>query len=123
MFLSDDVATQMGTLALLPQIVAAVKIPVVAAGGIVDARTVAAAMALGAAGVQVGTAYLLCPECTTSPVHRAALKGEESRVTALTNLFSGRPARGIVNRAMRELGLISATAPAFPLATSAIAPL
>jgi nitronate monooxygenase len=123
MFLSQDVATQMGTLALLPQIVAAVKIPVIAAGGIVDARTVAAAMALGAAGVQVGTAYLLCPEATTSAVHRAALKSEAGRHTAVTNVFTGRPARAIVNRLMRELGPIRADTPAFPLAAAAVAPL
>jgi nitronate monooxygenase len=123
MFLSRDVATQMGTLALLPQIVAAVKIPVIAAGGIVDARTVAAAMALGAAGVQVGTAYLLCPEATTSAVHRAALKSEAGRHTALTNVFTGRPARAIVNRLMRELGPLRADTPAFPLAAASVAPL
>lgn len=123
MFLSENLDSQVGTFALVPQVVRAVKVPVIAAGGIADARGVAAAMALGAAGVQVGTAYLLCPECTTSPLHRAALKSDASRVTALTNVFSGRPARGIVNRAMRELGPISASAPAFPLATSAIAPL
>ena len=80
-------------------------------------------MALGAAGVQIGTAYLLCPEATTSPVHRAALKSEAARHTALTNLFTGRPARGIVNRIMKELGPISPAPPAFPLATAAIAPL
>jgi len=74
MFLSNDLTTQVGTMALLPQIVDAVTIPVIAAGGIVDAKTVAAAIALGAAGVQVGTAYLLCPEANTSAVHRAALK-------------------------------------------------
>lgn len=123
MFLSEDLGTQVGTFALVPQIVKAVKIPVIAAGGIADAKGVAAAMALGAAGVQIGTAYLLCPEATTSAVHRAALKSDAARVTALTNLFTGRPARGIVNRIMRELGPISAAAPAFPLATSAIAPL
>jgi nitronate monooxygenase len=122
-FLSEDLTTQVGTFALLPQIVQAVKVPVVAAGGIVDAKGVAAAMALGAAGVQVGTAYLLCPESTTSAVYRAALKSEAARHTALTNLFSGGPARGIVNRIMRELGPISAAPPAFPLATSALAPL
>jgi nitronate monooxygenase len=122
-FLSEDLNTQVGTFALVPQIVQAVKVPVIAAGGISDAKGVAAAMALGAAGVQVGTAYLLCSEATTSTVHRAALKSEAARVTALTNLFSGRPARGILNRIMRELGPISAAAPAFPLATSAIAPL
>ncbi len=123
MFLSDDLNTQVGTLALVRQIVQAVKIPVVAAGGIADAQGVAAALALGAAGVQVGTAYLLCPEATTSAVHRAALQSDAARVTALTNLFTGRPARGIVNRIMRELGPIGADAPAFPLAASAIAPL
>ena len=122
MFLSDDVTTQIGTFALVPQIVAAVKVPVIAAGGIADANGVAAAMALGAAGVQVGTAYLLCPEATTSAVHRAALKSAAARHTALTNVFTGRPARGIVNRIMRELGPISAAAPEFPLATAAIAP-
>ena len=122
-FLSDDLTTQVGTFALLPQVVRAVKLPVVAAGGIADAKGVAAAMALGAAGVQIGTAYLLCPEATTGAAHRAALKSEAAWHTALTNLFTGRPARGIVNRIMRELGPISPAAPAFPLATSAIAPL
>ena len=122
-FLSDDLAIQPGTFALVPQVVRAVKVPVIAAGGIADASGVAAALALGAAGVQVGTAFLLCPEATTSAVHRAALKSEEARRTALTNLFTGRPARGIVNRIMRELGPLSDKPPAFPLATSAIAPL
>jgi len=123
MFLSEDLTTQVGLFALLPQIARKVKIPVIAAGGIADAKGVAAAMTLGAAAVQVGTAYLLCPEATTSAVHRAALKSEAARHTALTNLFSGRPARGIVNRVMRELGPISAAVPAFPLAASAMAPL
>ena len=123
MFLSDDLTTQVGTFALLPQIVRAVKLPVVAAGGIADAQGVAAAMALGAVGVQIGTAYLLCPEATISAIHRAALKSEAARHTALTNLFTGRPARGIMNYLMRELGPINSCAPAFPLATSAIAPL
>jgi nitronate monooxygenase len=123
MFLSEDLNAQIGTLALVPQIARAVKVPVIAAGGIADAKGVAAAMALGAAGVQVGTAYLLCPEATTSAVHRAALKSTTAQLTALTNIFSGRPARGIMNRVMKELGPISAAAPDFPLATSAIAPL
>jgi nitronate monooxygenase len=123
MFLTEDVTTQVGTFALLPQIVRAVRVPVIAGGGIADGKGVAAALALGAAGVQIGTAYLLCPEATTSPVHRAALKSDAARHTSLTNLFSGRPARGIVNRIMRELGPISAAPPAFPLATAAIAPL
>jgi nitronate monooxygenase len=123
MFLSDDVTTQVGTLALVPQIIAAVKTPVIAAGGIADAAGVGAALALGAAGVQVGTAYLLCPEATTSALHRAALKSAAARHTALTNVFTGRPARAIVNRFVKEVGPISAVAPAFPLAVSAVAPL
>ncbi len=122
-FLTEDLSTQVGTFALLPQMVRGVKLPVIAAGGIADAKGVAAAMALGAAGVQIGTAYLLCPEATTSAVHRAALKSEAARHTALTNLFTGRPARGIVNRIMKELGPISTAAPAFPLASAVIAPL
>jgi len=115
--------TQVGTLALVPQIVSAVKKPVIAAGGIADANGIAAAMKLGAAGVQVGTAYLLCPEATTRAVHRAALKGEQAGHTALTNVFTGRPARGIVNRAIKELGPISDGVPAFPRAAAAMAPL
>ncbi len=122
-FLSDDLTTQIGTFSLVPQIARAVKVPVIAAGGIVDANGVAAAMALGAAGVQVGTAYMLCPEATTSALHRAALKSERARHTVLTNLLTGRPARGIINRVMHDLGPINAVAPEFPLATGGIAPL
>ena len=123
MFLTDDVTTQIGTFALVPQLVKVLNVPVIAAGGIADAAGVKAAMALGAAGVQIGTAYLLAEESTTSAVHRAALKSDAARHTALTNLFSGRPARGIVNRFMREMGPISPLAPAFPLATAGMAPL
>ena len=122
-FLSEDLSTQMGTFALVPQIVRAVRTPVIAAGGIADAKGVAAVLTLGAAAAQIGTAYLLCPEATTTAVHRAALQSEGAGHTALTNLFSGGPARGIVNRLMKELGPISAAAPSFPLAASAIAPL
>ena len=122
-FLSDDldVATHSGTFGLLPQLVRALRVPVIAAGGIADATGVAAAQVLGAAAVQVGTAYLLCPESTISPLHRAALKGPDAAYTALTNLFTGRPARGIKNRLMRELGPLNALAPAFPGAAAAIA--
>jgi len=122
-FISADLSLQMGTFALLPQLVAALDIPVIAAGGIADANGVAAAMALGAAGVQMGTVYLLCPEATTTELHRAALKSEAAQHTALTNVFSGGPARGIVNRAIRELGPLSELAPLFPLAGTAMAPL
>jgi nitronate monooxygenase len=121
-FLSDR-CMQIGTFALVPQIAREVKVPVIAAGGIADAKGVAAAMALGAAGAQIGTAYLLCPESIISKIHRAALKSDAARETALTNIFTGRPARGIVNRIMRDLGPMNAGAPAFPLATAAITPL
>lgn len=123
MFLSEDVTTQVGTFALLPQIVRQLRLPVIAAGGIADAAGVAAAMKLGAVAVQVGTAYLLCPEVITTPLHRAALKSEASRHTAITNLFTGRPARGIVNRIIRELGAMNHSVPAFPLAPRMLAPL
>jgi nitronate monooxygenase len=123
MFLSSDVSTQMGSFALLPQIVQAVRVPVIAAGGIADAAGVQAAKALGAAGVQIGTAYLCSDEANTSALHRTALLSPAARHTALTNVFTGRPARGIVNRAMQMLGQISPLAPAFPLATAAMAPL
>ncbi len=123
MFLSSDVSTQMGSFALLPQIVRAVRVPVIAAGGIADAAGVQAAKALGAAGVQIGTAYLCSDEASTSALHRTALLSPAARHTALTNVFTGRPARGIVNRVMRELGAMSPLAPNFPLATAAMAPL
>ncbi|HYD75150.1 nitronate monooxygenase [Ramlibacter sp.] len=119
-FLGDDLATQVGTFALVRQLAQLLRVPVIAAGGIADAQCVAAAMALGAAGVQVGTAYLLCPECTTTALHRAALKSEAARTTVLTNVFTGRPARGILNRVVRELGPISTAAPAFPQAAPAM---
>lgn len=123
MFLSTDITTQVSTFALVPQVVAAVDVPVIAAGGIADAAGVRAALALGASAVQVGTAYLCCDEATTSAVHRAALQSDAAVHTAMTNLFSGRPARGIVNRLMRELGPMSDLPPTFPLASTAIAPL
>lgn len=123
MFLTEEPTSQVGTFALLPQVREAVDLPLIAAGGIADARGVAAARALGAEAVQVGTAFLCCPESTISAIHRRALMSEAARYTALTNLYSGRPARGIVTRLMRELGPMSDAAPAFPLATAAIAPL
>jgi nitronate monooxygenase len=123
MFLTDDLSTQIGTFALLPQIVQAVRLPVIAAGGIATPSGVAAAKALGAAAVQMGTAYLCSHEATTSALHRAALQSSAAQHTAVTNLFTGRPARGIVNRVMRELGTMHPHAPAFPLATADMAPL
>jgi nitronate monooxygenase len=122
MFIETDVATQIGTFALVQQIVAAVRMPVIAAGGISDAQSIAAAFALGAAGVQIGTAYLRCPEATTSALHQAAL-AEPGRETVITDVLSGRPARGIMNRFIREQGPINPAHPAYPLATPALAPL
>lgn len=123
MFLTDDIDAQPGLFALLPQVVDAVKVPVIAAGGIADARGVAAALMLGASAAQIGTAYLLSPQASTSAVHRAALKAGRDDTTRLTNLFTGRPARGHLNRYLREQGPMNAAAPAFPLATGAITPL
>ena len=120
MFLTEDLNSQVGTFTLVQQIVRACQAPVIAAGGFADARGVKAMMARGAAGVQVGTAYLFCPEATTNPLHRAALKSDAAQTTAITNLFTGRPARGIVNRLMREIGPVNPAAPAFPLAATAI---
>jgi nitronate monooxygenase len=121
-FLTDDMTTQVATLALVPQIVDAVRVPVIAAGGIVDRRGVEAALALGASAIQVGTAYLFTPEAKISAVYRKALDSAD-RATAITNLFTGRPARGIVNRLMSELGALSDLPPAFPTAAAALAPL
>lgn len=123
MFLSDDLTTQVGTMALLPQVLRAVRVPVIAAGGIADARGVQAALTLGAAGVQVGTSYLLCSEASTTALHRAALRSARPEHTVLTNLITGRPARGIPNRLMNDLGPLSDAPPAFPLATAALLPL
>lgn len=123
MFLNADIAAQPGTMALVPQIVDAVKVPVIASGGIADARGIAAAFALGASGVQIGTAYLKCREAKISPMHRAALAAAQDDGTVLTNVFTGRPARALVNRLVREQGPITGDAPPFPLASGAVAPL
>jgi len=122
-FLSTDMSRQIGTFALVPQIADAVKIPVIAAGGIADARGLVAALALGAAAVQIGTAYLFSPEAKISPLHLQALTSAGDSDTVLTNLFTGRPARGILNRLIRELGPLSDLPPAFPLAGGALVPL
>ena len=123
MFLTTDVAAQPGTMALVPRVVDAVKVPVIAAGGIADGRSVAAAFVLGASAVQLGTAYLLCPEALTPPVHRRSLAGGSIDDTVLTNVFTGRPARGRRNRLIDEIGPLSPDAPAFPTAAAAVAPL
>jgi nitronate monooxygenase len=123
MFLSDDLAAQVGTFALVPQVVGAVKVPVIATGGIMDARGIAAAFTLGAAAAQIGTAFLFTPEAKISGPHRAALRAARDDGTAVTNLMTGRPARGLVNRVMNEIGPVNEIAPAFPLAAGALAPL
>ena len=122
-FLIEDMSRQVGTFALVPQIADAVRVPVIAAGGIADARGIVAAFALGAAAVQIGTAYLFCPEAQVPRVHLEALKEAGDDDTMVTNVFTGRPARGIVNRVMRELGPLSTVTPEFPLAAAALAPL
>jgi nitronate monooxygenase len=123
MFLSDNLDAQVGTFALVPQVVDAVEVPVIAAGAVSDARGIAAALMLGAAGAQIGSAYLHCPEAKISAVHRAALASAQDDATRVTNLMTGRPARGFVNRLMRDIGPVSNVAPEFPLAAGAIAPL
>jgi nitronate monooxygenase len=122
-FLSEDMSAQCGTLSLVPKICAEVSQPVIAAGGIAGPEGVAAAIALGAAAVQVGTSFLLCPEARTSALHRAALKSPAAQHTAVTNVFTGRPARGIVNRLIREVGPMAASAPPFPWAANAVSAL
>jgi nitronate monooxygenase len=123
MFLTEDISTQVGTMSLLPQLAKAVTLPIIAAGGISSPAAVSAAKTLGASAVQVGTAFLTSHEATTSALHRQALLSASAQHTALTNLFSGRPARGIVNKFMRDFGPLNAQAPSFPLATAAVAPL
>ncbi len=123
MFLSEDLTTQSGTVALVPQTVSAVDLPVIVTGGIADAQGVSSVIALGAAGAQAGTAYMLCPEAKTSAVHRKILSDVAVHHAAVTNLFYGRPARGIVNRVMQELGLLSDLPPVIPFASTAIGPL
>lgn len=117
MFLSPDVSLQMGTFSLLPNIIRAVKIPVIAAGGISDKVTATAAFELEASAVQVGTAFLLADECDTKQFHRQALQSERAQHTVLTNVFSGGLARGIVNRFIQEAGYINEFAPPFPHAS------
>lgn len=119
-FLTTDTSQQLGTFALLPQVIDAIELPVIAAGAIVSHAGVRAVLALGASAAQIGTAFLLCDECTTSGVHRRALVSREAQHTVLTNLFSGGLARGIVNRVIRELGPVSAATPPFPQAATAI---
>jgi nitronate monooxygenase len=123
MFLTESIAEQPGTFALVPQVVDAVKVPVIAAGGIADGRGIAAAFALGAAGVQIGTAYLRCPESKVIAPARTALAQAHDDSTVITNVMTGRPARGVINRAMREIGPVSPDAPTFPHAATGLAPL
>lgn len=121
--LEEEAASQPSTLALVPQIADAVGVPVVAAGGIADGRGIAAAFALGAAGVQIGTAYLFCPEAAVSPLYRERLRQARADTTVVTDVFTGRPARALCNRLTRELGPSHAMTPDFPLPMLALAPL
>ena len=119
-FLEADPAEAMTLFALLPQVVDAVSVPVVAAGGIADGRGIAAAFDLGASAVQLGTAFLHSPEAAISPAHRERLG--EGR-TLFTNLMSGGLARGVHGRVIDELGPVRTEAPPFPLASAALAPI
>ncbi|GJD73462.1 NAD(P)H-dependent flavin oxidoreductase [Methylobacterium goesingense] len=121
--LGDDPARQVGTMALVPQVVDAVDVPVIAAGGIADARGIAAAFMLGASAVQIGTAYLKSPEAGLSTIHRDALRAARDEDTAITNVLTGKPARGIVNRVIREIGPLHVGVPAFPGAAIGLQPL
>jgi nitronate monooxygenase len=127
MFLDADLntaaASQLGTMAFVPQIVDAVKVPVIAAGGIADGRGIAASFALGAAGVQLGTAFLLCTEAALPTLQRDLLRNERVYETLLTNVFTGRPARALANRLALEAGPISDAAPDFPLPMGMLTPL
>lgn len=114
-FLGDFTASQVGTLALVPQCVDAVDIPVIAAGGIMDGRGIAAAQALGAQAVQMGTAFLACHESGIGPAYRQALAQAQDTDTRLTRVFSGRPARGIVNAMMEALAAEEDRVPAYPV--------
>lgn len=110
-----------GTMALVPQLADAVSVPVIAAGGIADGRGIAAALALGAAGVQIGTAFLTAEEASVPAPHRAALMAGDGAATRTTPAFSGRPARGIVNRYME--GMAGVELPDFPLMNTLTGPL
>ena len=116
MFISEDLGTQIPTFELLECCTKQLTVPVIAAGGISNAAGIKRALDMGAEAVQLGTIFLLCDEAKTSAVHRQALKTSQSS-TAMTNLFSGRPARGIRNRLMQSLGDLHPKAPAFPYAT------
>lgn len=119
----EDKPSGIGTMALVPQVVDAVSVPVIAAGGIADGRGIAAALALGAAGVQIGTAFLTTAETGASPPHVEALMAADGADTAMTRAFSGRPARGIVNLYMRELTGHDDALPDFPIMNTLTAPL
>lgn len=123
MFLTDSLVSQTGTLALVPQVADAVDLPVIATGGIGDARGIVAALALGASAVQLGTAYLFTDEATISPCYRQSLENAAYSETAVCNVISGRPTRVLANRMVSELGLISKDAPAFPKGFAAAGPL
>ncbi len=112
-FLTDDLSSQLPTKQLLKEIVERVKVPVIAAGGVGSAQDVKDLIELGASAVQVGTSFLLCDEAKTSPLHREALAASTSPNTVITNIFSGRPARGIVNGMVEKLGAWNRQAPSF----------
>jgi nitronate monooxygenase len=122
-FTGDFAAGQVGTVALVPQTVDAVDVPVIASGGIADGRGIAAALVLGAAAVQMGTAFLTCDESGIPEAYKAAILRAAEHETRITRAFSGRPARGIVNRFMEEVEADAAHILPFPLQNALTRPL
>ena len=122
-FLPTETPQLLSTSDLVQNIVATVNIPVIAAGGIANAEGIRAIMERGASGVQIGTRFLKSPQSTITPIHRRILEGQTDRPTAITNVFTGRPARGLVNKLVRKIGPINPNVQAYPMAIPALAPL
>jgi nitronate monooxygenase len=122
-FAGEPAAGMVGTIALVPQIGDAVRVPVVASGGIMDGRGIAAALALGAGAAQLGTAFLACDEAGVPEAYKQAILGARESDTRITRAFSGRPARGIVNRFMTEVDAGEGAILPFPLQNALTRPL
>jgi nitronate monooxygenase len=122
-FLRPVTESLVGTFSLIPQVADAVSIPVVAAGGIADGRGLAAALTLGADGVQIGTGFLATAESGASEMHKAVLQSAAARTTVLTRVFSGRPARGVLNQLVRELAAAEDHVPGYPVQNALMRPI
>ena len=122
-FLGDFEAALVGTMALVPQMVDAVRVPVIAAGGIMDGRGIAASLMLGASGAQLGTAFLTCAESEAAPVWKAALRGARDDQTRVSRVYSGKPARGLINEFILKLGPVEDEIPAYPIQNALTRPI